>query len=195
MSTWVACLDACVIVPVGLCDTLLTIADAGIYRPVWSDEIFGEVRRTVARIRPGIPPADLEDRLQAMDVTFRGARVAQARVAAALPSVPEDVDVGDRHVVAAAFAGQANTIVTDNVDDFAADVLLDRFGITVLRPDSFLVTQFEVNPIAAANEVRRQLSRLRNPPRTPRQHIDFLRPWLPEFAGVLEEHLALLEAD
>jgi hypothetical protein len=47
VADWTACLDACVLVPMGLCDSLLSIARTGIYRPIWSDEILAEVRRNL----------------------------------------------------------------------------------------------------------------------------------------------------
>lgn len=44
---WVACLDASVLVPMGTTDALLRLADAEIYRPIWSDEILEETRRNI----------------------------------------------------------------------------------------------------------------------------------------------------
>lgn len=39
-------LDACVLVPMSLCDTLLRLAEEpAMYRPLWSDEILAEVSR------------------------------------------------------------------------------------------------------------------------------------------------------
>ncbi|TDB80270.1 PIN domain-containing protein [Micromonospora sp. KC721] len=41
----VAVLDACVLVPSVLADTLLRCAEQDLYRPVWSRAILDEVRR------------------------------------------------------------------------------------------------------------------------------------------------------
>ncbi|GEM_PF-5994529 len=41
----VAVLDACVLVPSVVADTLLRCAEQGLYRPLWSAEILDEVRR------------------------------------------------------------------------------------------------------------------------------------------------------
>jgi hypothetical protein len=41
--TFPAFLDACVLVPIALTDTLLRLAEADTYRPLWSDDVLGEV--------------------------------------------------------------------------------------------------------------------------------------------------------
>jgi len=47
-SDYLAVLDACVIVPAGLRDTLLRLAETPrLFVPKWSDEILAEVRRTL----------------------------------------------------------------------------------------------------------------------------------------------------
>ncbi|WP_185447445.1 hypothetical protein [Kribbella qitaiheensis] len=38
-------LDACVLIPAGLRDLLLSCANEAVFRPVWQDEILDEVRR------------------------------------------------------------------------------------------------------------------------------------------------------
>ena len=41
MPQYAAVLDACVLVPIALGDTLLRVAEKGLYRPLWSDRIPG----------------------------------------------------------------------------------------------------------------------------------------------------------
>lgn len=185
MTIWTACLDACVLVPIGLCDSLLSIAFTGIYRPIWSDRVLDEVLRNVRDERPEA----VADRLAAMNQAFSDALVTDWE--RLLPAVPPGVDEKDRHVVAAALRGQANVIVTANLKDFPA-AALEELNLLVQDPDDFLVTQFEVDPILAASGVRRQLARLHNPPRTADEHIDRLRATLPRFADVLEEFRSYL---
>ena len=44
-----ALLDACVLVPAALRDTLLRAADAYLYRALWSEDILTEVARVLVR--------------------------------------------------------------------------------------------------------------------------------------------------
>jgi hypothetical protein len=43
-----------VLVPVALADTLLRVAEKGLYRPLWSERILGEAQAAIAEIHPGI---------------------------------------------------------------------------------------------------------------------------------------------
>ena len=43
MARFSALLDACVLVPITLADTLLRLAEAGLYRPLWSTTIIDEM--------------------------------------------------------------------------------------------------------------------------------------------------------
>ena len=45
-------LDANVLVPTALCDTLLRLAAAGFYRPLWSDRILEEVEDVIRTSGP-----------------------------------------------------------------------------------------------------------------------------------------------
>jgi hypothetical protein len=46
----VAALDACVLIPPGLRDLLLSCAHESVFRPVWQDEILDEVRRNSVKL-------------------------------------------------------------------------------------------------------------------------------------------------
>ncbi|MEN1974092.1 PIN domain-containing protein [Cellulomonas olei] len=70
-----ALLDACVLVPASLADTLLRAAEAGLYRPLWSAEILREVRSAVLEVHPEIAPTHVDARLTAMQSAFEDATV------------------------------------------------------------------------------------------------------------------------
>lgn len=44
-----AVLDACVLYPIGLRDTLLNVAEAGLFRVLWTEEILAETARNIVR--------------------------------------------------------------------------------------------------------------------------------------------------
>lgn len=66
-------LDACVLYPMPLCDTLLRLAeDPSLYRPLWSDQILEEVGYTL--IKHGYTEAQRDRRLDFMRQFFPEAR-------------------------------------------------------------------------------------------------------------------------
>jgi hypothetical protein len=62
-----------------------------------------------------------------------------------LAAVPDDVDVGDLHVVAPALAARADLIVTKNVRHFAPEPLTES-GLLVQTADAFLIPQWWFDP-------------------------------------------------
>jgi hypothetical protein len=68
----------------------------------------------------------------------------------------------DRHVLAAAVAGRADMLVTENLRDFPH---LTPLGITVAGQDDFLLGLLELYPDAVLDALRRQASRYRREPR------------------------------
>jgi len=63
--------DACVLLPMPLCDTLLRAAeDPSFFRIVWSEEILNEVRRGLVSEKFGYSTEQAERRIQAMRATF-----------------------------------------------------------------------------------------------------------------------------
>jgi len=57
MPRYTAVLDACVLVPIALADTLLRVAEKGLYRPLWSGRILAEAQAATGEIHPGIDAA------------------------------------------------------------------------------------------------------------------------------------------
>lgn len=105
-------LDACVLVPMPLCDTFLRLAEEpAMYRPIWSEEILREVGSALGN-RLKRTPEQIASRLTAMLEAFPEAMVGfPAALPEAFACIP---DPKDRHVLAAAVRGHANAIVTFN---------------------------------------------------------------------------------
>ena len=75
MPRYAAVLDVCVMVPIALADTLLRVAERGLYRALWSDRILAEAQAAVEEIHPGI---DVQQRFTDMREAFDDALVTQA---------------------------------------------------------------------------------------------------------------------
>jgi hypothetical protein len=71
----------------------------------------------------------------------------------------------DRHVLAAAVAGRADTLVTENLKDFPPESAV-HLGITITGQDDFLLGLLELHPDAVLDALRRQSSRYRREPRS-----------------------------
>jgi hypothetical protein len=70
-----AVLDACVLYPIGLRDTLLNIAEAGCFRVLWTEEILAEASRNIVEDTPGLTAEHLEKTFAAMRRAFPEAMV------------------------------------------------------------------------------------------------------------------------
>lgn len=71
-------------------------------------------------------------------------------------------DPKDQHILAAAITGQAQVLVSFNVQDFP-DHSVAEFNVGVSTPDEFLLDQWDLHPELVALAVRRMVSDLRRP--------------------------------
>src|SRR6266852_2383512 len=107
MSSFMVVLDACVLLPASLRDTLLRAADAGLYRLQWTDDILEEVRRNLVS-EIGIPEHKARRLIDLMSKQFPEALITQYQTLIELMrNHPKD-----RHVLAAAVSCRAQVIVT-----------------------------------------------------------------------------------
>jgi len=135
-------LDACVLVPMALCDCLLRLAEEpALYRPLWSEQILEEVA-TSLRKDLGRTPGEIAYRLQEMRLAFPEAMVAvPSELLKGVECIP---DPKDRHVLAAAVMARANAIVTQNTKHFPADCLA-KFQVLRQTADEFLIHQYHLS--------------------------------------------------
>ena len=162
--------------PAHLRDTLLRLAECGLYRALWSADIVEELRRNLVEDGHN---ADSVDRLGAeMRTAFPDAEVGGYR------SLIDGLscDPKDRHVLAAAVRSNAAAIVTFNVADFPA-ASVNPFEIDIIRPDAFLLDQLDLAPGIVIDELDRQAAANRRAPRTLPSILDALaRAGAPSFA-------------
>lgn len=187
MTRFTAFIDACVLVPIAPCDTLLRMADCGAFRPLWSERVEEEALRALCEIHPDIDPSRFYSRFRSMNEAFEDARVTDWEPLVEGLELP---DPNDRHVLAAAIRGRADVIVTENVRDFPATVLFP-LGLEAVRLDEFLLTQFDLGVPATIQVVRDQARAMGRPPVTEEQLLGRLaRSGAPRFAHAVEAAMA-----
>jgi PIN domain len=113
---------------------LLGTAGMGLYQPFWSARVLDEWRIAAAS-KLGIAAEDEARAAQgAMAARFPAARVEPAPRVEAGIALP---DPADAHVLATAFAGGADVLLTFNLRDFPRRVLAAH-GVEARHPDGFL---------------------------------------------------------
>ncbi|VBA44722.1 Putative ribonuclease VapC50 [Mycobacterium innocens] len=177
MSAFPVVLDACVLVPYPLVDFLLRLADEGIYRPLWSEDILDETRRALINKLNRTPEA-VDKRLKAMRDSFIDAEVTGYRD---LISAMRNHE-GDRHVLAAAVRERAEVIVTTNLPHFPPDAV-EPYHIEVRHPDAFLLDQIDLYEDATRSALLGIVAAWSNPPYTAHQILDALGTQAPKFAA------------
>lgn len=175
-------LDANVLYPFSLRDTLLRAAADGFFQLYWSEEILDETTRNL--VANGTITEEQAARLRsAMTGAFPESMViGHDHLIDAMPNHDKD-----RHVAAAAVKAGAQVIVTSNLKDFRA--LPD--GIEAQSPDEFLSNLFDLDPDGMVNLVREQAKALRNPPRAFEELLRGLAKSVPDFANSLAGHAGL----
>lgn len=152
-------LDTCVLLRPYLCDTLLSVAEAGVYRPLWSPMLMTELERNLGR--RGLNEKQIRHRLDQMNGAFPDALVVGYE--ALIDQMVNDPK--DRHVLAAAARGGAEVLVTENLRDFPAQAV-HPYNIEVVNQDTFLLDAFDLRPADVLAALRRQVSRYHREPRT-----------------------------
>lgn len=170
-------LDACVLIPASLRSTLLRAAAADLYRPHWSAHILDEVERNLATITDR---ARARQTVSWLLVAFPEAQVR--RYVHLVPSMPNHIE--DRHVLAAAVAAGAQTIVTTNLRDFPL-ASLAPFAIDVQSPDAFLCNLADLALDRLREVIQQQAAALRHPPLTVDELLDKLAVHTPQFVEIV----------
>ncbi|MFZ4580527.1 MAG: PIN domain-containing protein [Myxococcota bacterium] len=155
-----AVLDACVLYPAPLRDLLLRLASEHLFDPRWSDDILREFVDNLLKDRPDLDAGRLRRTQDLMNAAFPSGRVTGYRGRIAGLSLP---DPNDRHVLAAAIAARASTIVTFNLKDFPVQTLRP-FGVAAMHPDRFVLDLLDRDAPAVLRGAETQAAGLRNPP-------------------------------
>ena len=146
-----AVLDACVLIPMPLADTLLRLA-AGprLYLPKWTDRIMAEVSRNL------VEKFDVSEEKAAYRESEIRKHFPEAWVDGYEDLIPAMTNQSkDRHVLAAAVRAQAEIIVTYNRKDFPATALAP-YSIYVQGPSTFLKNLYNLDQEAVLRTLEEQ---------------------------------------
>jgi predicted nucleic acid-binding protein len=112
MAMFPAFLDTCTLYGAYLCDSLLRLAEAGTYRPLWSADVLDELER--ALVARGLERKAVTHRIGEMRRAFPDAEVR------GYENLVETMtcDPKDSRVLAAAVRSDAAVLVTFNIGDF-----------------------------------------------------------------------------
>jgi predicted nucleic acid-binding protein len=190
ISTFTAFFDANVLFGARLRSIFMTLAQTGVFRARWSEDVHREWMRAVVERRPDLTLERLEATRRAMDNAVDDCLVTGYEHLIAALTLP---DPNDRRVLAAAITAQANVIVTFNVGDFPADVLQVR-GIHAKHPDDFILDVDSLNPLSLVKAASDDLRHYANPPLTLDAYLDDLRrAGVPKTADHLSRFKVLIE--
>ncbi|MEE4144482.1 MAG: PIN domain-containing protein [Halieaceae bacterium] len=189
-APYTAVLDACVLYSIAMTDALLSLATAGLFAAKWTTRIEQEWMRALENTRPELV-GKLDVRRDCMRAAVPDWEVPPARWQCLnLPVCLPDPD--DLHVLAAAIAGHADCIVTDNLRDFPADILRD-FELEAIDPDTFIIYQWELHPVAVISAFKRMRARRKKPESTPEEFaLALATAGLPNSAERLREAAELI---
>jgi predicted nucleic acid-binding protein len=186
VSGFTAFYDANVLYGSALRNFLMHLALTGLFRARWSAGVHQEWMTALLRNRPDLSREKLERTRMLMD------RAAEDALVTGYEDLIEGLrlpDPDDRHVLAAAIRGRADVIVTANVRDFPAGVLLP-FGIEAQHPDEFIVHLMDLSPGSVMAAAQRHRESLRNPAKTVAEYLEMLeRESLAETVAVLRDYM------
>lgn len=149
--TFPAFLDTCTLFGGYLWDTLLRLAEAEAFRPLWSADVLTELDRNLCK--RGLPEAAVNRRISEMRRVFPDAEVTGYEpLIASMTCGPKD-----RHVLAAAVRARAEVLVTFNVRDFPDDST-SAYDVQVVDTDDFLLDQLDLYPGLVMSALHRQSS-------------------------------------
>lgn len=159
-----AVLDANVLYPFSLRDTLLRLAELELYTPLWSGRILEEMTRNLVERQITTEQAARIE--QAMRDAFEEAEVDPAEVERLEPAMTNDPK--DKHVLAAAVAADSELIVTFDLNDFPPEAC-EPVGVEAIHPDEFLLDLHDLSPDGVRAALEQQAADLHPP--WPLEHL------------------------
>lgn len=180
-------LDTNVLFPMTLMDLMLSMAEDFHHDILWTDFLLDEWERVIVREKRRTP-----DQAAAITAAIRHAfpdgRIAPEAYEAIIDSVPGP-DNDDRVHGAAAVAGGATILITDNVRHFDS-AFFDNHGVVVEQAESYLLRRLEAAPDLVIDTIRRVVALKTRQQWTLAEYLDRVeRAGAPRFASALRTHL------
>lgn len=164
-------LDACVLYPYTLRDTLMHLALVDLYRPRWSERIQQEWMINLLESKDSNYTREkLQRTIDLMNNAFELACVDEGLFINLIPTLRLK-DSNDRHVLAAAIAAKADYLVTSNLKDFPSKEVAS-YGVCVISPDEFIVDLVRENEERVMVALQSQSRSMKKWPKTTLQIIE-----------------------
>jgi hypothetical protein len=187
-SPLVAVLDACVLVPLFLRDTLLRAAEAGVYDVQLTRDILAEVQQTLVD-----KEFTTAERAVYLITTIRTA-FSRSLVGGYQHRIRDMTNhPSDRHVLAAAVTAGATVIVTNNLRHYPS-AALEPHGIEAHLPGEFLLGLAALYPDQMVAIIRQQAADLRSPSMTVDDVLERLWLHAPAFVDAVRERIRQSDA-
>ncbi len=169
-------------------DLMFALSEDGVHDVMWTDRLLDEWERVIVRERQRSA-----DAAAAISVTIREFFADTLIPEAAYLDLVESIDgpdPDDCFHIAAAIAAQVSTLITWNIADFQSPEL-DRNGVVVTDPDTYLQGLLAEIPDEVVATVRRLAAGKRRPPMMATDLTDALaKAGVPQFAGAIRERLS-----
>ena len=182
---FVALYDANVLYPESLRDLLVRLGRSGLYQAKWTEHILDDAFAAIIREQP-----ELAQKLDRPRELMSGA-IPDVTVTGYEDLIPclELPDPGDRHVLAAAIACNAQVVVTSNTRRYP-EGQLQRYNIEAQSPDEFVINVLELAPARVVSIVQDQAQALTRPEMTFEDLLDRFRAvGLPRAAAAIRQQI------
>jgi len=178
--------DSCTLYSAPLRDLLMHLALTDLFRARWTETIHKEWVSSVLINRPDLSIERLERIKELMNLHVRDCLIEGYEPLIPTLSLPDE---NDRHVLAAAIHGSADTILTYNLKDFPKETL-SQYSIEPQHPDEFITQLIEWSPSIVCAAIHRLRVSLKNPPIHLEDYLSILeRQFLPRSAAALRTYL------
>jgi len=181
-------IDTNVLFPFSVMDLMLALSEDGIHDVMWTDDLLDEWERVI--VRRGRRSPDAAAAITTAIREFFSDTQIPAESYRNLIAEVDGPDPDDNVHMAAAVAGQVETLVTWNDEDFDCDFMKNH-AVTVVNPDVYLCSLYREFPTEVLETITRLAASKRRPPMMPSDIVDALEAaGVSEFASQIRPHLA-----